>query len=150
MIGPRTAAARIDRLTIKGLAAGPAGVVAALRAADRPGHKFFSRSTGQGGRGRKDRGVHEYPQPEAGVAYDVEAVSFFTWMVCEGSFWHEAAIPEEAMPFVYDRFFRAAPPGAEGAGLGLAIAKSTAEQHGLRLSHQNRDDIGGIIACVSF
>jgi two-component system OmpR family sensor kinase len=59
-------------------------------------------------------------------------------------------IPGEAMPHIYDRFFRAAPPGIEGAGLGLAIAKSTAEREGLGLSHRNRVDTNGTIARVTF
>jgi two-component system, OmpR family, sensor kinase len=59
-------------------------------------------------------------------------------------------IAEEAMPFIYDRFFRAAPPEIEGTGLGLAIAKSTAEREGLHLSHRNRHDGSGLIAVVAF
>ena len=59
-------------------------------------------------------------------------------------------IPEDAMPFIYDRFFRAAPQGDEGTGLGLAIAKSTADRHGFRLMHQNRSGATGIVAHVRF
>lgn len=66
-------------------------------------------------------------------------------VVDEGS-----GIPENAMPFIYDRFFRAASSTIEGTGLGLAIAKSTADRHELRLTHRNRKDTNGVIACVVF
>jgi two-component system, OmpR family, sensor kinase len=59
-------------------------------------------------------------------------------------------ISEQAMPFIYDRFFRAAPPGVEGTGLGLAIAKSTADRNGLFLSHRNRAGKAGLIARIAF
>lgn len=59
-------------------------------------------------------------------------------------------IPEEILPFIYDRFFRAAPQEIEGTGLGLAIAKKAAERNGLRLSHRNRTDGSGIIATIEF
>lgn len=59
-------------------------------------------------------------------------------------------IPEDAMPFIYDRFFRAAPQGVEGTGLGLAIARSTADRHGLELTHHNRSDATGIVARLRF
>lgn len=59
-------------------------------------------------------------------------------------------IPADAMPFIYDRFFRAAPQDIEGTGLGLAIAKATADHNGLGLSHRNRTDSSGTIATVTF
>ncbi|KQT17237.1 MULTISPECIES: ATP-binding protein [unclassified Bradyrhizobium] len=59
-------------------------------------------------------------------------------------------IVEDAIPFIYDRFFRAAAPGIEGTGLGLVIAKSTAEREGITLSHRNRSDRSGLIAAVAF
>lgn len=59
-------------------------------------------------------------------------------------------IPEDAMPFIYDRFFRAAPPGVEGTGIGLSIAKSIADLHGFRLMHQNRPERAGVIARIMF
>jgi two-component system, OmpR family, sensor kinase len=59
-------------------------------------------------------------------------------------------IAEEAMPLIYDRFFRAAPPEIEGTGLGLAIAKSTAGREGIALTHRNRSDRSGLIAAVTF
>ena len=36
-------------------------------------------------------------------------------------------IPEEEIPFIFDRFYRGRQPGKEGSGLGLAIAKSLVE-----------------------
>jgi two-component system, OmpR family, sensor kinase len=59
-------------------------------------------------------------------------------------------IPHEAMPFIYDRFFRAVPQDAEGTGLGLAIARAAADRNNLRLSHRNRKDTSGIIAVIEF
>lgn len=61
-----------------------------------------------------------------------------------------SGIPEHAMPFIYDRFFRAAAPDIEGTGLGLAIAKSTAEREGFTISHCNRSAANGVIATVTF
>ncbi|MEH6952459.1 ATP-binding protein [Nitrobacter sp. NHB1] len=59
-------------------------------------------------------------------------------------------ITDEAMPFIYDRFFRAAPQEIEGTGLGLAIAKTTADRHDLQLRHANRADQIGTIATIIF
>jgi two-component system OmpR family sensor kinase len=59
-------------------------------------------------------------------------------------------IANEAMPFIYDRFFRAAPQEIEGTGLGLAIAKTTADRHNIQLRHANRADQTGTIATIIF
>lgn len=55
-------------------------------------------------------------------------------------------IPEAALPHIYDRFFRAAPPDIEGTGLGLAIARTVADRNGMRLEIRNRIDGHGVIA----
>jgi signal transduction histidine kinase len=40
-------------------------------------------------------------------------------------------IPDEALPYVFDRFYRArSADGTRGSGLGLAIVKAIAETHG--------------------
>lgn len=57
-------------------------------------------------------------------------------------------IREDAMPRIFDRFFRAAPPDIEGTGLGLAICKAIATRHGLVVALRNRDG-GGLIATVT-
>jgi two-component system, OmpR family, sensor kinase len=57
-------------------------------------------------------------------------------------------IPAASLPRVFDRFFRAAPPGVEGTGLGLAIAKAVAERNGFELSIDNRENARGVIARV--
>jgi two-component system OmpR family sensor kinase len=57
-------------------------------------------------------------------------------------------IPDAALPRIFDRFFRAAPPDIEGTGLGLAIAKAIADRNGFRLLIINRDDATGVLARV--
>jgi two-component system, OmpR family, sensor kinase len=57
-------------------------------------------------------------------------------------------IPDAALPRIFDRFFRAAPPDIEGTGLGLAIAKAIADRNGFRLLIINRDDAAGVLARV--
>jgi two-component system sensor histidine kinase MprB len=44
---------------------------------------------------------------------------------------HGPGIPEEDLPYVFDRFYRArAARGMPGSGLGLAIVRQVAESHG--------------------
>jgi two-component system OmpR family sensor kinase len=57
-------------------------------------------------------------------------------------------ILDAALPRIFDRFFRAAPPDIEGTGLGLAIAKAIADRNGFRLSIVNRQDAAGVVARV--
>lgn len=57
-------------------------------------------------------------------------------------------IPDAALPRIFDRFFRAAPPEIEGTGLGLAIAKAIADRNGFRLSIVNRQESAGAVARV--
>jgi two-component system, OmpR family, sensor kinase len=57
-------------------------------------------------------------------------------------------IPEEALPRIFDRFYRAAPPDIEGTGLGLAIASKIAERNRFDLSVTNRTDGKGVLAQV--
>jgi two-component system, OmpR family, sensor kinase len=57
-------------------------------------------------------------------------------------------IPSAALPRIFDRFFRAAPPEVEGTGLGLAIAKAIADRNGFRLTIVNRQDAEGVVAQV--
>ncbi len=57
-------------------------------------------------------------------------------------------IPNAALPRIFDRFFRAAPPEIEGTGLGLAIAKAIADRNGFRLSVVNRQGSTGVVAQV--
>ena len=55
-------------------------------------------------------------------------------------------IPEDALPRIFDRFYRAAPPDIEGTGLGLAIASRIAERNRFDLRVANRTDSRGVIA----
>jgi two-component system OmpR family sensor kinase len=57
-------------------------------------------------------------------------------------------IPKDLLPRVFDRFFRAAPPGIEGNGLGLSIVKAIADRHDLAVELGPRDG-GGLVATVS-
>jgi two-component system sensor histidine kinase MprB len=44
---------------------------------------------------------------------------------------HGPGIPDEDLPYVFDRFYRArAARGMPGSGLGLAIVRQVAESHG--------------------
>jgi two-component system OmpR family sensor kinase len=57
-------------------------------------------------------------------------------------------IPRDLLPRVFDRFFRAAPPGIEGNGLGLSIVKAIADRHDLEVELGLREG-GGLVATVS-
>jgi two-component system OmpR family sensor kinase len=58
-------------------------------------------------------------------------------------------IPDSAMPYLYDRFFRAAPMDIDGTGLGLAIARTAADRNGFDLEIVNRTDAQGVRAAVT-
>lgn len=58
-------------------------------------------------------------------------------------------IPDAALPRIYDRFFRAAPPDIEGTGLGLAIAKTAADRNGILIQVRNRKDSTGVVATMA-
>ena len=59
-------------------------------------------------------------------------------------------IPDDAILFIYDRFFRAAPQEVEGTGLGLAIARAIANRNGIWMCHRNRTDKTGAIATITW
>ncbi len=51
---------------------------------------------------------------------------------------HGNGVPEDELPYVFDRFFRGANSrGRQGSGLGLAIVRQVAEQHGGSVSAAN-------------
>jgi two-component system OmpR family sensor kinase len=59
-------------------------------------------------------------------------------------------LPENAGERIFERFFRAAPAGVDGAGLGLAIALRIAERNGFGLTVENRaDGVSGVSARVA-
>jgi two-component system sensor histidine kinase MtrB len=55
-------------------------------------------------------------------------------------------IPEDLLPHVFDRFFKADPsrPAGRGSGLGLAIAQANAELHGGRIEVANAHGGGAV------
>ncbi len=59
---------------------------------------------------------------------------------------HGPGIPEEDLPFVFDRFYRArAARGMAGSGLGLAIVRKVAEAHGGWVRAENAPDGGAVM-----
>jgi signal transduction histidine kinase len=59
-------------------------------------------------------------------------------------------IPEQLLPRVFDRFFRAGQHETEGSGIGLAIVKAIADRESAEITLINRPDGNGLIATVSF
>jgi two-component system, OmpR family, sensor kinase len=59
-------------------------------------------------------------------------------------------IPEDAMPRVFERFFRHAPPETAGSGLGLSIVAALAARAGAKVTLANRVDATGLVATVTF
>ena len=59
-------------------------------------------------------------------------------------------IPEELLPRVFDRFFRAGNNKAEGSGIGLAIVNAIARRENAEVRLANRKDAKGLIVTVSF
>ncbi len=58
-------------------------------------------------------------------------------------------IAESDLPYVFDRFFRAAGNDVEGSGLGLAIAQTLAQSYGGRVTLENRGaGQSGIVARI--
>jgi two-component system sensor histidine kinase MprB len=58
-------------------------------------------------------------------------------------------IPEQSLPFVFDRFYRADEArGLPGSGLGLAIVKQVVDEHGGAISLDNRPG-GGAVATLT-
>jgi two-component system, OmpR family, sensor histidine kinase MtrB len=55
-------------------------------------------------------------------------------------------IPEEVLPHVFDRFYKAsaARPRSEGSGLGLSIARENAHLHGGEISARNAPEGGAV------
>ena len=59
-------------------------------------------------------------------------------------------VPDDALPRLRERFFRAAPAETEGSGMGLAIAQAIATRHGIALQLANRTDGPGFLATLVF
>ncbi|MDL2409187.1 ATP-binding protein [Rhizobium calliandrae] len=59
-------------------------------------------------------------------------------------------VPDDMLPRLTERFFRAHHSNEEGSGLGLAIARTIAQRHDLDLRLSNRQDCQGFRAILSF
>ncbi len=59
-------------------------------------------------------------------------------------------IPEDALPLVFNRFYRHDPSASEGSGLGLSIAAALAARNQAKVTLRNRKDGHGLVAEVTF
>ena len=59
-------------------------------------------------------------------------------------------IPENLLPRIFDRFFRASGQEIEGSGIGLAIVQAIAERQSAEIRLANRKDGKGLMASVFF
>jgi two-component system sensor histidine kinase MtrB len=59
---------------------------------------------------------------------------------------HGPGIPEDVLPYVFDRFFKADParPAGKGTGLGLSIAQANAALHGGSIEAGNAPGGGAV------
>ena len=59
---------------------------------------------------------------------------------------HGPGIPEDVLPHVFDRFYKASAsrPRSEGSGLGLSIARENAHIHGGEITAANSPDGGAV------
>jgi len=57
-------------------------------------------------------------------------------------------IPDEAMPYIFERFYRHSPAGAGGAGLGLYISRQIVEAHGGRIWAESKLGQGSTFSLV--
>jgi signal transduction histidine kinase len=61
---------------------------------------------------------------------------------------HGLGIPNDDLPRVFDRFFRASnvPSDAPGTGLGLAGARQIVEQHGGTMALESETGVGTVVS----
>ncbi len=74
------------------------------------------------------------------VSYNIKADNITISVTDNG-----AGIPEEDLPFVFERFYKADKArtrGRSGTGLGLAIAKNIIETHNGKISVQSKEGHG--------
>ena len=143
--------------------AGTARLVARRRRRRRPDHRVHRRA-GLAGRGRPGRRARHHgpprpappgrhpgepdrqrPQarrlPGAGRACATRAT---TWSSRSQD--HGPGIPEDVLPHVFDRFYKASAsrPRSEGSGLGLSIALENAHIHGGEITAANSPEGGAV------
>jgi signal transduction histidine kinase len=88
--------------------------------------------------GTCDHGDHGYAikfSPDGGTVFvEVNYNSSWVWVRVED---HGVGIPSEAIPRIFDRYYRLDEVGGHlfrGVGLGLSIARKVIEEHGGRIS----------------
>lgn len=84
-----------------------------------------------------------YTPPDGSIDLTIESSGRYVLLKISDT---GCGIPAEALPRVFDRFFRASSPDIEGTGLGLAVAKVAADRNGIGIRLRNRDDRSGVIA----
>lgn len=91
----------------------------------------------------------KYSPPEAGVVVKLDVVEYQAggWAVvrvCDSG----RGIPPEDLPRVFERFYRGRNVGGhvEGSGLGLAVARQIAEQHGGAIEIASQLGVGTTVA----
>jgi two-component system, OmpR family, sensor histidine kinase KdpD len=78
-----------------------------------------------------------------GIQEAQEATEDFVLTLADGG----AGVPAEALPLLFDKFFRAQGTKAGGTGLGLSIAKGFVEAHGGTITAENHPR-GGLVFTI--
>ena len=82
------------------------------------------------------------------IVVSVKRNADMAWLIVQDD---GIGIPPEAVPRIFDRFYRADDSRARatgGTGLGLPIAKWIVERHGGRIEVLSRQDIGTRISII--